>query len=245
MKILLKCLLLLLPTLLAQGRITDCSELVTNATRLSGPRSEKLVALALEMLEQPYAAGTLGGGPGQPEVFSPRCDSLDCMTLLEVLLAASSLEAGSTVDDWADSLRFLRYEGGIVAWKNRRHFFTEWIAAGCVTDLAMQLPYAAKETLLLNQREAGRLWLEEVVVKHSEFGVIRHGALDRSLIRSGDLVGFRSSMSGLDVTHTGILIWESGDLMLVHASSKKGQVVMERLSNYASKDKGMVILRLP
>ncbi len=239
------CLWLLLFCLAAQGRITGCDELVQLASSTSGTRSERLANLALEMLDQPYAAGTLGGGPEVQEIFSPRCDSLDCMTLLEVLLAASSLNESSTLEDWADSLRHLRYASGDIAWASRHHFFTEWLGAGHATDLgALQAASRATE-LKLNQREEDSLWLEGVTPKHSHVAVIEHDLLDRSSIRSGDLVGFRASQAGLDVTHTGLLVWQAGELMLVHASSNQGRVVMEPLSDYAGRKKGLVILRLP
>jgi hypothetical protein len=52
-------------------------------------------------------------------------------------------------------------------------------------------------------------------------------------------------MSGLDVTHVGIVIRRNGKIFLRHASSKKSvrKVVDVELLDYLGGEKGLVILR--
>nr|NIQ97208.1 DUF1460 domain-containing protein [Desulfuromonadales bacterium]NIS43194.1 DUF1460 domain-containing protein [Desulfuromonadales bacterium] len=57
--------------------------------------------------------------------------------------------------------------------------------------------------------------------------------------------GLYTDLDGLDVSHVGILIRRQGDLLLRHASSRKGveQVVDVPLFDYLQGKPGIVVLR--
>ena len=69
-------------------------------------------------------------------------------------------------------------------------------------------------------------------------------------IRNGDVVGFVTSVKGLDIAHVGFIVWdENGKMTFMHASSIQHEVIInpEPLQDYINKVKsntGIVIFRL-
>jgi hypothetical protein len=53
---------------------------------------------------------------------------------------------------------------------------------------------------------------------------VQHRILD------GDVIAFTTSISGLDVVHTGFAKWVKGKLCLLHASETEKKVVLTSLS---------------
>ena len=45
-------------------------------------------------------------------------------------------------------------------------------------------------------------------------------------LREGDIVGITTSISGLDITHVGVLVRKSGRMHLMHASSRFKKVII-------------------
>lgn len=238
-------LLVLAPGLLAafEPKPPSLEAFEQRARLLTGPETDRITRLARDLLGVPYAAGTLGGGSGVEEVLVTRIDSLDCMILLEYLLAGVTLEQESA-GDLESALVDLRYREGVIGWATRRHFFSDWTERGLI-DAGEWFPGATRQTLRLNDRGAGRRWLEEVPVRERSVWHVpaSNAALDS--LRNGDLIGFRTPLAGLDVTHTGLVLREKGQLRLLHASSKAGRVVSEPLQQYPGLATGFMILRLP
>jgi hypothetical protein len=48
----------------------------------------------------------------------------------------------------------------------------------------------------------------------------------KTRIKNGDVIAFATKDEGLDVAHVGFAIWQAKNLHLLHASSKKGGVVI-------------------
>ncbi|WP_373397222.1 N-acetylmuramoyl-L-alanine amidase-like domain-containing protein [Algoriphagus halophilus] len=68
-------------------------------------------------------------------------------------------------------------------------------------------------------------------------------------IQSGDLIAITTSMSNLDVVHTGFAIEKNGRIHLLHASSKNQEVEISEkpLSDYLAGNKsqsGIMVARL-
>ena len=80
--------------------------------------------LSRHFLGQPYTINPLIGSADTPEVFTVSLDGFDCVTYIETILA---LARASSVDDFSEWLRKIRYEGGRVTWDRRNHYMTNWI----------------------------------------------------------------------------------------------------------------------
>ena len=67
-----------------------------------------------------------------------------------------------------------------------------------------------------------------------------------SLLQNGDYVGVYSELAGLDVSHTGLIVKSKDQVMLRHASSRRGveRVVDEELITYLQGKPGLVVYRV-
>ncbi len=201
---------------------------------------DDLVSRAQLLLGVPYAANTLGGGPGMLESFVARCDSLDCMLLLELALAS-----GDSIL-CADSLRAQRYDRRVCAWSNRLHFFSDWIERGPhLQDVGADIPGAVAVSRSINYRQDGTRWLQGVQCSERTLYRIHADSTALRYLHTGDLVGIWSEQTGLDVSHVGILVWQQDELQLLHASSSAGCVIQQPLLEYPNLKRGLLVLRLP
>jgi hypothetical protein len=207
------------------------------------------VALGRLLLGVPYAANTLRGGPDRPEELVLRADSLDCMLLLDLLLAGEALfrDTATHADPaaaLAEKLIAQRYQGGRIDYRARFHYFSDWIDDGprCL-DAATRLPGAREQTVILNDRGAGRRWLEGLPARPRTLRVAPAKAATLAALADGDLVGFRARAAGLDVSHVGMVLREGGELKLLHASSRAGRVVVEPLTTHPQWPNGLLVLR--
>src|SRR5579872_5471686 len=75
-------------------------------------------------LGRPYQANPLIGSAETAEVFTASLDGFDCVTYIETVVA---LARASNVDDFIESLRKIRYEGGYIQWERRNHYMTAWL----------------------------------------------------------------------------------------------------------------------
>src|SRR5262245_57681092 len=93
----------------------------TKSCRSAGTRIE---ILSRHFLGQPYKINPLIGSAEIPEVFTVSLDTFDCVTYVETILA---LSLATSVDEFTQWLRKIRYDGGRVAWEQRNHYMTGWI----------------------------------------------------------------------------------------------------------------------
>jgi len=247
---------LLLPVLLlaaAAGRAGDglppgWEDLLAEVAPLDDA-GERAVAISVRFLGTPYKADTLGGGPGLPEELVVSLDAVDCFTLLDYVEA---LRRSSTPGEFRQRLTEVRYRNGMLAWEQRRHFFTDWSIApgGRVVDVTAEVGGSnTKQTVkMLNRRADGTLLLPGVAVQERTVRFLPVAALGREVLgrlRPGDYLGVYTAEPGLDVTHVGIVVRRDARLSLRHASSPAaaGQVVDSDLIRYLSGKPGVVILR--
>jgi hypothetical protein len=201
-------------------------------------RADTVVLAGLERLGTPYAANTLIGSANRAEQLVCRVDSLDCMTFLEACIAASS------GGEFCDSLRDWRYRDGVIDWHSRLHFFSDWgVYHPELENITARLPRAEAHDKVLNQKADGSDWLPGLAIrKRALHRAPASEALLKSL-RHGDLVGFWSEQPGLDVSHTGMIVIEEGVVKVLHASARKGQVILEPLVDHAQYKRGLMVLR--
>lgn len=202
--------------------------------------SARIDRLSEAFLGRPYVVNPLGGGAGQPEVLTASLEAFDCVTYMETVLAlALSLDA----QEFLDSLRRIRYEGGEIDWYRRNHYMADWAAnnesAGFVRDLTSG-PLAEKVTRRLSV-------IRDLPLKQVSFYLYRKQKIASiaDQIETGDLIFFASAKRNFDFFHTGLLIARGREIMMRHATRSKGSVVEQPLPDFLStyRMSGIVLLR--
>lgn len=134
----------------------------------------------------------------------------------------------------------LRYRGGALSgYQSRLHYFSEWLTdnerKGIVTIVTPELTGADRDVRPLTFMSANPGAYRQIAESPHLLEVIREqeSALDTPrwyvpedrietaaagrAIRDGDIIAAKSTLEGLDVAHTGIALWQDGDLHLLHA----------------------------
>ena len=232
------------------------------------PVSELITDIGLSFLGTPYLAATLENGLEEKLVINLR--ELDCTTFAENCLAlARTVKLGKTdFQSFAAELEKIRYRDGLRnQYLSRLHYFSEWIhnnhKKGIVSELDNQ--NGEKETRTINfmsthpasypvlkahpeliptiaEQEKMLTFIGfQYFPKNNLPNLYRH-------LRHGDIVGLTSSINGLDINHTGIIISKNNEFYLLHASQsgEKVMVADEPLSDFLkpqSKNTGIMIAR--
>lgn len=232
------------------GKWTEDSltQIMIESSKL-GSEGERINFISGKFLGTPYEGSTLIGDINTPEVFTIDLEGMDCFTFVDYVEAMS---LSKSFKEFKENLRKIRYRDGIVAFRNRNHFFSDWPLYNYeyIEDETPVIGGNKKEEASknLNSKGDGTLYLPGIPVLSRTIYYIPSSALDRNLLsklRTGDYVGIYTEKEGIDVSHTGIII-RKGDLpYLRHASSKEKnrKVVDEELSTYLQNKPGLVIYR--
>jgi hypothetical protein len=189
---------------------------------------------------RPYIQNPLGGGPDEPEVFRASLAAFDCVTYIETVLA---LARSRTVDQFLDTLRLIRYEGGEIAWVRRNHYMVDWIRcnrrAGFIENLTRG-KHAVKKKRSLSIVPG----LPETRASFLCYPKRKIGSV-RERIKTGDLILFASARKRLDVFHAGLLVVGDSELLLRHATRSAGAVVEQPLASFLGSNRmsGFILLR--
>lgn len=210
---------------------------------------ERIDTVSAQFLGTPYIANTLIGGPDTPEELVVRFDGVDCYTFVDLVraLTLSENRAG-----FIAALEKTRYHDGRVAYLERRHFLTDWVAltpqnARDITlTLSPQVQVTHKD---LNRRADGGVYIKGLAVHPRDIAHLSPDFLTPQVaakIRTGDVIGIYTKLDGLDVTHTGLAIWKNGVLYFRNASSLKAnmKVVDTPLAVYLAGKPGFLVLRM-
>jgi hypothetical protein len=195
-------------------------------TRANNTAGDRIEALSRSFLGSPYKTNLIGSA-GTPEVFVAYLDAFDCVTYVETVVA---LARSSSVDDFIECLRMIRYEDGRIAWDRRNHYMTGWIhnnlKEGILRRVTANGPVASKERML--NTVAG------LPAKKIRFTCIPKTAIGRLKphLRTGDLIFFASVRKHLDIFHCGIVIRDRDRTLLRHAARSRSGVVEQELSEF-------------
>lgn len=217
---------------------------------------ERMVRVARLFLDKPYVAATL---ESEPETLVVNFRELDCTTLVESVLALS--QPVSSFADYTEALRGLRYRNGNVRYTERLHYIADWMyengKRGLVKDITPELPGSEPLPLALSfmsshpesypalkghPERIARMREIESVVNARSYAYLpkeRVGGAGK-FIRNGDIIGFVTTIEGLDVTHLGIAYWVTPErLTFIHASSSARKVIVnpDSLESYLKRQK--------
>lgn len=210
--------------------------------------SERSEVLSRQFLGTPYGANTLIGSATEPEVFVVELETVDCFTYADYVEA---LKRAGDRQQFLDSLRQVRYQGGVVAFQNRKHFFTDWsaIAPAVATDITKSLSAnSVQVTKNLNQKDSGGVFLTGLPVVSRTISYIPSQHVDSNVVdrlHTGDYLGAYAHDGGLDVTHVGIFIDTPDGPVFRNASSLRAnnKVTDTPLHDYLRTVPGVVVLR--
>ena len=216
---------------------------------------ELMVKSALFFLETPYVGHTLEVG-GDEERLVINVRELDCTTFMETCVALSRTLQMQTpfFDAYCKQLQRIRYRNGMVnGYVSRLHYTSDWIAdnsiKGVVEDITGKIggePLKVQVSIMSTrpdsyvrlkgqpERRARIKQIEELINKRGTYHYIPKEKIPslQSEVQSGDIIGFTTSIEGLDISHIGIAYWRGDELTFIHASSTAKKVVIETLSLY-------------
>lgn len=233
------------------------------------PTQELLVETARFFLGTPYVGGTL---EKEPEGLVINLREMDCTTLVENVISLTRTLKGEnpSYETFCNNLQQLRYREGIINdYTDRLHYTTDWIymneQKGLLKDVTQEI---GGESLPLTltfmsthpdsypqlKSQPDRISIiqeqEREISKRSYYYIAETNIDSLSeKMQSGDIVGFVTTVKGLDLSHVGILYRVGDKLTFIHASSVLKKVIVneESLSDYVRRirsNKGIMISRV-
>jgi hypothetical protein len=195
----------------------------------TSPLGARMRLIADRLRGRPYVRNPLVGDAVSPEVFTVSLAGFDCVTHVETVLA---LALTRTVEGFLTLLRRIRYKNGVVEWRSRNHYMSDWIRnnvrGGVIKNLTTGADTVTRSKVLDLIRGLRR---RRVVVRC--FPKQRFAKM-KNQIRDGDLIFFVSTKQHLDVFHVGILFRDESDgqILLNHASRSRGGVIEQLLVDF-------------
>jgi hypothetical protein len=210
------------------------------------PIGDLMGKIAKELEGTPYVANTLELS-SDSELCSVNFVGLDCVTFFETTLGFARMvkKGGRTPADLLKEVTFTRYRGGVVGdYTSRLHYTTDWFVnnerKGVVQLLQLPgaTPFTQKVGLMSLHSETSRQLVAhpELIptIKRQEQAInslsLKFIPMDKiaavePLLKTGDIVGICTSVSGLDIAHTGLVFCDDqGVRHFMDASSKKSKM---------------------
>lgn len=241
--------------LMREDRAAD-SALVTDRIRFARARhldtlgtGPLMAELGRTFVGTPYVPQTLEV-PGEERVII-NLRGLDCVTFVENMLAlARTIRAGGGFPEFVREIERIRYRTGrLSGYTGRLHYFSEWIGAnaakGIVTDISRELGGVRDPeplNLMTRHRNSYRQLANDSAFEEIRQIEARLSAVPRyyipaadvaaaaARIRNGDIIAATTTISGMDVAHTGLAVWQDGTLHLMHAPLVGDSVEISALS---------------
>lgn len=231
---------------------TAITKILIKATDLCASNPNELMEfIGRQFIDTPYKAGTL---EGTPEMLTINLDELDCTTFVETVTAmALTIETGkNSWQDYVATLSEIRYrQGEPNGYASRLHYFSDWIVTnthrGYIREMSDRIPNSDSniKTLdymsrnrsaypaLADATEFERIKDMEVGYRSHRYPYIKSARLSSkpvaNALKGGDIVALTTKTDGLDVSHVGLIVIEKDGPHLLHASSKEGKVVIDKL----------------
>jgi len=208
---------------------------------------ERITFLSGQFIGMPYKESTLISDVAAPEALVINIEAFDCFTFLDCIEA---MRLSRYFVDFHENLIRIRYKEGIVGYERRNHFFTDWSLhnADFVQDRTKEIGSKKIKTVTknLNCKDDGSHFLRGIRPFERTVSYIPSESVKKrmyGLLRTGDYIGIYSSLSGLDVSHVGIIVKYGLGIKFRHASSVARKVVDQDFSEYISGKPGIIIIR--
>lgn len=229
-------------------------------TRAEVPLGRAAVRVGELAIGTPYVANTLeaylrdGGSATKREPLTLALTRFDCVTLVESCLAVARVARGGGTPSWdgfAREVERMRYrDGKRGGYTSRNHYFSEWISdgqrRGLLRDLGASLGGMNDDRPLrfMTEHRGSYAALADDGV-YAAIGAMERGLDGRARmvvptariaevsdrIESGDVLGFATSIPGLDVTHSALAYRDAhGVLRVLHAPLSGGSVEVSRFT---------------
>ena len=194
----------------------------------------------------------------------------DCVIYVEMSLAMAmtTLQASTSYDAFRENLKLIRYrDGEIDGYQSRLHYFSDWLLTNQekdLVDLQFQdegLPAIEPPDFMSRNRENYRHLAgddeiyQEIRAMEQRLAGHRLAYIPQERIpefedrfRTGDILGFVTTLEGLDITHTG-LVKMDGDRAGFYHASMTGSVIVDpatihEYTNNRRNINGIVVARL-
>lgn len=231
---------------------TTITRILVKATDLCASNPNQLVEfIGREFIGTPYKAGTL---EGSPEALTVNLEEMDCTTFMETVVALALTVENHRCSwiDFLDMLETIRYRNGYAdGYASRLHYISDWVITnthrGYIKDVTDRIPQSDVQIKTLDFMSRNRskypalsdsatfegIKNMEVGYRSHRFPYIKSARLSSkpiiNALKGGDIVALTTKTNGLDVSHVGILVIEKDGPHLLHASSKEGKVVIDKL----------------
>jgi hypothetical protein len=253
----------------AESRVETDEEIFAGVMKLAAeekvaslPIGDGMAVIGLSFLGVPYRAHTLEA-PGN-ECLVVNLRQLDCTTFMEnVLVLTRCLKKGNrTFADYKKELQFVRYRGGVIdGYPSRLHYFIDWVGENeskkVLSDVTRTLggvridkkidfmsthpeSYAQLKTAGFVERIVA---VEESLTQRGFYAIPRDKVPGiAKKLRSGDIIGTVTSMKGIDVSHTGLIVVQDGVPRFLHAPLSGGHVELAggSIADYVARNRSMV-----
>ena len=244
-------------------------ELAVSLGLRSMPIGQVVMEIGKSFLGLDYIANLLEEPGAERLVVNLR--GLDCVLFCEnaLVFARCVKKNRMTFDDYKAELQYIRYRGGIIdQYPSRLHYFSDHIydneKKGVVRNVTKDVggvPFRKKVNFMSTHPDS-YLKLKEnpdfvKVIRRQEEAINKrimyHIPKDRvqkiaSRIQNGDIIAITTGIAGMDVSHTGIALWQNDALHLMHAplAGHRVQVTEKALADYLAANKkqlGIMVAR--
>ncbi len=232
------------------------------------PISDLICEIGYSFIGTPYVGATLENGLEEKLVINLR--ELDCTTFVENCLAlARTVKSGKTdFASYVTELEYIRYRNGIRnEYLSRLHYFCDWINNNDEKKIVSEKPNLMGERFCKTIRfmsshpdsyallKTHPELIPTLTAQEKDISTIEYYYFPKSnpenLLKNlhhGDIIGLTSSTEGLDINHTGIIVWKDNQFHLLHAGQSAKMVVISEgpITDFIkpeSKNTGIMIAR--
>ncbi len=230
-------------------------ELAASMKLLSKPIGDVIVEIGKTFLGTEYIANTLEQPGDEHLIINLR--GLDCVTFYENSLVFSRCikKNKTTFDDYKAELQFIRYRGGVInGYPSRLHYTSDYFydnerkkVLKNVTESIGGVPFEKTINFMSTHIDSYRQLKEhpefvkvveaqEATINKRPLFHLPKNAVEKaaSKIHNGDILGITTDIPGMDVSHTGVAIWQNEQLHFMHApiAGSKVQITEKSLAEY-------------
>jgi hypothetical protein len=175
----------------------------------------------------------------------------------------------TTFEDYKAELQHVRYRGGVInQYPSRLHYFSDHIydneEKGVVKNVTKEIGgvHFRKTVNFMSTHPDSYIKLkenpgfvdmirkqEETINKRKMYHIPKDQVQKvASKIHNGDIIAITTDIEGMDVSHTGIAVWENDSLHLMHAplTGHRVQITEKTLADYLAANKkqlGIMVAR--